>query len=643
MDLIGRYSAGSEDPALVRAKYRASRRQIPMMYFILLSSTWALAIPYLGYAPDWLTIGVPVLLSLAGLVRIWQWFHGGANITDMAAVSALRRTTMLSGIIAAAFTVWALALFPYGNAYLQSHVAFYMATTVIACIFSLMHRRAAAALVMAVVIGSFVLFFATSGQPTFVAITINVIMVCLGMLSILQVNYRTFAQMVAGQQQAEALSAENLRLANIDSLTDMPNRRAYFARLLSEHAAAQAEGRKLALGVIDLDGFKPVNDLYGHSIGDKLLIQVGRRLNQLLADSQTFVARLGGDEFAFIVTGAVDEARLTAIGDQICEVLSRPFVLAEATIVVSGSVGCTIADTSISPEHLFDRADYALYQGKRNKRRGCTLFNSEHDAKLHEDYRVEQALRAACFDEEFSVAFQPIFDISNNRLSGFEALARWNSPLLGPVPPSAFIAIAERAGLVADLALPLLKRALAVARLWPEDLRLAFNLSPLDLNSEDGMMLLIGIIEDSGIDPARLDFEITESALGHDAEQVIRSISSLRELGCGISLDDFGTGYSSLSRLHSLPLTQVKIDRSFITAIELGSPSSKVVRSVLALSRDMGLECVLEGIETKAEMLALKRMGATLIQGYFVSRPVSAAEVPELIGRFGVVPAKKRG
>ncbi len=628
--------------ALYTAQFNASVRQIPMMYFILLTSTWALAVTYIGAAPDWLTIGVPVLLTFCCLLRMWSWLRRRTGLDLEQTVTALRRTRHVSGVIAAAFSGWALALVPYGDAYMQSHVAFYMATTVFACIISLMHLRRAAINVMIVVIGSFVLFFAATGRPSFVAITVNVLFVCFGLITLLQVNFRTFAQMVAGQQAAEALGAENARLANLDPLTGLPNRRAFFSRLQTEHDAARQVGSRLALGVIDLDGFKPVNDLYGHSIGDKLLTQVGERLDRVLAESGAFVARLGGDEFAFIVPGGVDEARLTAIGDQVSEALRRPFVLPEATVVISASVGCAIADTTMPPEHLFDRADYALYQGKQSNRRGSTLFGKEHDAKLHRDYRVEQALRAADLAAELFVAFQPILNISSGRLNGFEALARWNSPVLGEIPPGVFIPIAERSGLIADLTPPLLKSALAVAVQWPGELRLAFNLSPHDLNSEDGMMLLITTIEQSGIDPRRLDFEITESALGHDVEQVMRSIQSLRELGCGISLDDFGTGYSSLSRLHSLPLTQVKIDRSFITAIDPASPGSKIVRSVLALSRDMGLECVLEGIETEAELAVLRGMGATLIQGYLVSRPVFAPEVSGLISRYGVAQERVR-
>ena len=621
----------SENPELIRAKYDASRRQIPMMYFILLTSTWALAATHFGTAPAWLTLGVPAFLTLAGGLRIWQWHRGSIDITLQGAVSALRRTTLLSGVIAAAFTGWALGLYPYGNAYQQSHVAFYMVTTVIACVFSLMHRRGAATLVMAVVIGSFVMVFATSGRPTFVAITINVILVSAGMLSIMLINYRTFAQMVAGRKEAELLGEENMRLANIDSLSGLPNRRAYFTQLALEHAAAKAEGRMLALGIVDLDGFKPVNDLYGHSTGDKLLVRVGERLGELLASSGAFVARLGGDEFAFIVTGPVDADRLTAIGDRVCQMLRKPFELPEGNVLISGSVGCAIAASDVAPDELFDRADYALYQGKRTKRSACTLFSADHYAQIHQDARIEQALRAARIDEEFSVAFQPILDLSTNRISGFEALARWTSPTLGVVPPSDFIPVAERAGLMDSLTGPLLNKALSAAKQWPAHLRLAFNLSPLDLNAEDGPMLLVSAIEASGIDPKRIDFEITETALGHDFEQVRQSIAVLRRLGCGVSLDDFGTGYSSLSRLHALPLTQVKIDRSFITGIDVTQTSSKIVRSVLALCRDMGIECVLEGIETEAELATVRALGAERVQGYLISPPVSADRVAGIV------------
>jgi diguanylate cyclase (GGDEF)-like protein len=497
-----------------------------------------------------------------------------------------------------------------------------MAITVISCIFCLMYVRSAAFIVTVIVNGAFIVFFITSRQPTFIAIAVNVALVCAGMMSILLTNYRNFERMVIAQQRTEALSNENLLLANIDSLTDLPNRRAFFAHLETEFQRAKAENTRLALGVIDLDGFKPVNDLYGHSAGDKLLIDVSRRLTTSLKASRAF--RLGGDEFAIVAPIAPDDTQLLANANAISEWLRAPYHLPEGTVHISASMGIAVFPNLASTlEQLFDRADYALYHAKRTRRGGAVLFDVEHEKQINIEARIEHLLKQANLEDELSVMFQPIVNIDYGQTVGFEALARWHSPVLGCVSPAQFFSIAERAGIVGSLTRPLLKKALVFASEWEKSLRLSFNLSAHDLNTCEGVLSLIGIIESSGFDPWRLDLEITETAFAHDFEQIKLSVEMLRRLGCGISLDDFGTGYSSLTRLHALPLTKIKIDRSFVTDLHKRPASLKIVKSLLTLSRDMGLECVVEGVETPEELAALRGLGGTLVQGYLYSRPLS--------------------
>lgn len=626
-------SVRGDNPALLKAQYRAFTRQMPMMYFILLSSTWALAVTHIPFAPAWLTIGIPALFTLLCMVRaIFWWRIRLIDPTPQLAHAVLVRTNRLAGGIAVAFTLWSFMLFPYGDAFTRSHVAFYMAITVISCIFCLMHVRSAAFIVTVIVNGAFVLFFASSNQPTFVAIAINVMLVCAGMLSVLLTNYRNFEQLVVSQQRTEALSNENLRLAGIDSLTDLPNRRAFFATLEAEFEKAKTNGTRLALGVIDLDGFKPVNDLYGHSVGDRLLMKVSQRLNDALKASHAF--RLGGDEFAIIAPVVPEDDQIVINANVICEQLRAPYPMPEGTLHISASMGIAVFPQSASTlEQLFDRADYALYHAKKMRRGGAVLFDEQHEKQINVEARIEYKLRQADLEEELSVVFQPIVDIRNQCTIGFEALARWNSPVLGNVSPAEFFPIAERAGIVSSLTRPLLRKALDAAMLWEDDLRLSFNLSAHDLNSCEGVMSLIGIIENSKFDTARLDLEITETAFAHDFEQVRQSVELLHRLGCGISLDDFGTGYSSLTRLHALPLTKIKIDRSFVTELHVRPSSYKIVKSLLALSRDMELECVVEGVETSEELSALMDLGASLVQGYVYSRPLNEADLGHFLSQ----------
>lgn len=615
-----------DNPELLKAQYRAFSRQLPLMYFILLTNTWALAVSHYSIAPLWLTVFAPAGFTLLCGVRVHGWWRSRSLVpTHEVALRALTMTNRLTSVLTIGFSAWALSLYPYGDSLARAHVAFYMAITVIACIFSLMHLRPAAFTVAICANLVFIAFFGSSGNLTFVAMAANALLVTIAMLFILQVNYRDFARMVDGRTSLKALSNENFRLANLDSLTGLPNRRQFFAQLDQEFEAAQAQGYRLAVGVIDLDGFKPVNDIYGHAIGDKLLMAVGERLTEACGD--VHVTRLGGDEFALIVKRANDDEILKQ-GEKICATLRRTFELPGATVQISGSVGFTVfPELAGDAIELFEQADYALYHGKRTSRGSAVLFSAKHQDEIHRNGRIEYALRMADLDNELSVVFQPVVDARTDKVLAFEALARWNSASLGNVSPGHFVPVAERAGIINRLTRVLLQKALNAATRWPDDIRLSFNLSNHDISSPEGVIRIIGIILKSGVDPKRIDFEITETAIMRDFEQVRSAIDSLQTFGCGISLDDFGTGFSSLSQLHALPLTKIKIDRSFVTQLHERPASYKIVKSLIALSRDMGLGCVIEGVETSEELAALLHLGGFEIQGYYYSRPLPELEV----------------
>jgi len=304
----------------------------------------------------------------------------------------------------------------------------------------------------------------------------------------------------------------------------------------------------------------------------------------------------------------------------------------EGIVHVSASMGIAVFPSSaLTLEELFDRADYALYNAKKTRRGSAVLFDKQHEEQINIEARIQHLLRQADSQAELSVVYQPIVEAGTGKIHSFEALARWNSPVLGYVPPSSFFSIAERAGIVSTLTRPLLRRALSAAAAWDPEIRLSFNLSAHDLNTAEGVLSLIGIVESSGFDAKRLDFEITETAFAHDFDQIKQSVGMLRLLGCGISLDDFGTGYSSLTRLHALPLTKIKIDRSFVTQLHERPASYKIVKSLIALSQDMSLDCVVEGVETAEELAALIDLGAPLVQGYLYSRPLDEYLVGEYL------------
>lgn len=616
-------SIPADRPALLQAQHRAFTKQMPLLYAMLLINMALVVLTHVGTAPRSLTLAFPLALTLVCGVRLIYWWRSRTATPDAErACRDLNRTNRLAALLATGFVAWGLLLFPHGSPLQQAHVAFFIAITMLGCIVFLLHLRQA--MVAVAVFGNlgFVGFFAATGVPTFVAMAINAALVTLALLFVLLGHYRDFTQLVEARVQAEQLGADNLRLAKLDSLTQLPNRRGFFAQL--EHCCAHARhaGRRVAVGILDLDGFKPVNDLYGHAAGDHLLTQVGQRL-QALAGAQVFLARLGGDEFALIFDDCSDD-ELIALGQRACSLLRQPFDLGENTLQVAASMGlATYPDLADNATDLYAYADYALYHGKRSHRGSATLFSRHHRERIQLDATLEQALRQSDLERELAVVFQPIVDAEGRHTLAFEALARWHSPGLGAVAPAHFIPVAERSGLISLLTHVLLKKALAAALHWPAPVRLSFNLSAHDLGAPEVVSRLVDLIAASGFPPSRLELEITETAIMYDLEQVRWAVRHLRSLGCGMTLDDFGTGFSSFTQLHSLPLTKMKIDRSFVAGIQDNAASYKIVKSLLALCRDMDLDCVVEGVETGDELAVIRALGGRMVQGYLWARPMS--------------------
>ncbi|MCY0149536.1 EAL domain-containing protein [Hoeflea sp. G2-23] len=600
------------------------------MYSIVLINAWALSITFLSTAPLWLSLYIPLGFTAVCGARLVGWWRLRHMVpTAEYAHRALTLTTRLAFLLTVLMTGWALALFPYGDPYMQGSIAFFIAITGLGVINCLQQLRSATIMVAIVVNCVFVTYFALADITSFMGMAVNLVLVSVALLLVVAVQFRHFSGAVSARAELETISKENARLANLDSLTGLANRREFFTRL--EGLFGEAEGKRLAVGVIDLDGFKPVNDLYGHKVGDRLLVEVGKRLADEAGDGN-HIARLGGDEFALTVVDCPDDGALLALGERICAALRAPFVLAEATVQISGSIGFSVyPETAGHAQELYERADYALYCSKRTNRGHPLLFTKQHMVEIEQNTRIEQALLNADLNTELTVFYQPIIAIDTGKTMAFEALARWTSPVLGNVPPSDFIPVAERAGLISELTRILLKKALATASQWPDNVGLSFNLSAHDISSSKAVSLIVGTILASGVDPQRLDLELTETAMLHDFAQAKAAIEMLQLLGCGIALDDFGTGYSSLSQLHALPLTKIKIDRSFVSNLDQNPASYKIVKSLLALSSDMGLGCVVEGVETSEELAALKKLGGRLVQGYFYSPPVPASQLERFL------------
>ena len=627
------FTVPGDDMELVRAQFAAFSKQVPLLYFILVTSSLSTAYTYTHFAPAWLSIGIPGILAAFCTARCLWWIRARRQAFDDAYIlKCMRVTRTVAPILTLAFTVWGLMLYQYGDGYAKGQVMFCMALTVIGCVFCLMHLRPAALAVTICANTPFILFFLLEGHSSLRAIAFNLALVSVAMVVILMVCSRDFARLVASQAETRRLSDENSRVANLDSLTGLPNRRWFFASLDQRQETAVRDQAPFAVGIIDLDGFKPVNDTYGHATGDKLLAEVGQRLSDVCGENVS-LARLGGDEFAMVVTGDVSAAALNALGRAVACVLRVPYLIGTAQAQINCSIGFAVwPDSAAAPELLFECADYALYFAKRHRRGETVLFSGEHAAQIRNDSVIEQALQTANLQAELSMVFQPIVSMATCRTLAFEALARWNSPTLGFIPPDRFIAAAERIGLIGTVTRILFEKALAEAAKWPEDIRLSFNLSAHDVAASDCVLALIAAVHRSGISPKRLDFEITETAMVHDFAATRSGVDAFKLLGAGISLDDFGTGYSSLSHVHRLPLDKLKIDRSFVTDIATNPASVKIVRSLLGLCADMDLDCIVEGIETEEQVKVLTALGCFTAQGYYFARPMAPADIPAWLG-----------
>ncbi|MBE2991415.1 EAL domain-containing protein [Sphingomonas sp. CFBP 13603] len=426
-------------------------------------------------------------------------------------------------------------------------------------------------------------------------------------------------------------------LAFHDPLTSLPNR-IYFREALDQaisqvgrHGLAHGGGT-VAVLCLDLDRFKGINDTLGHPIGDALLAAVGRRLADVAPDG--LVARLGGDEYAIILSGPCEPDRPRALAQALLDALRDP-VEAEDHLIATGiSIGIAIgpADGDTADE-LLKNADLALYRAKEDGRGVFRFFEPALDAAARERHQVELDLRDAIRDGQFVLNYQPVFDLKANRIGGFEALLRWHHPTRGLVPPLAFIPIAEETGLIVAIGAWVLHEACREAVHWPDHVRVAVNVSPLQFRNAGFQAIVLQALANSGLSPDRLEIEITESIFLEGEAPVVALLHRLREMGIRVALDDFGTGYSSLSYLRSFPFDKIKIDRSFVTGVACDPSAAAIVRAIVDLATALHMETTAEGVEDIDQLERLRDEGCGNIQGYLFSRPVESQHIAGLLGR----------
>ncbi|MCW5715901.1 MAG: EAL domain-containing protein [Bauldia sp.] len=450
---------------------------------------------------------------------------------------------------------------------------------------------------------------------------------CFASLGMAHLLRKALATQVDARLRADRLAAEARDLAGTDTLTGLPNRRSIFQKL----ECLVAERRPFWLGLVDLDGFKGVNDAYGHVFGDDLLRAVATQATRTLGPGE-FFGRVGGDEFALIITKPMSAAEVEAYGCRLIDALSDAYAIEQVPIAIGASAGfACFPGSSHSSTDLYEKADFALYRAKEGSRGRTLVFSTHHAEAMFGGIAIERALRESDLEDELSVAFQPQFSLRQNRIVGFEALARWKSHRLGELPPDVFIAAAERSGHIRRITEILFRRSLLELRRWPEPLFLSFNLSAQDLSDRVFILGLLDQITELGIAPERVEFEITETAVMVDRETSAAALEEMWKAGCRVALDDFGSGYSSFGYINRLKLDKIKIDKSFVREVHTNPVSREIVAMILTLCRNLGLTTVLEGIETESEMTALGALGPDVVQGFLFGRPMAAAAALALV------------
>ena len=428
---------------------------------------------------------------------------------------------------------------------------------------------------------------------------------------------------VTEQRRSEAKIAH---MALHDALTGLPNRALLNERL--DHALSS--GEIVATHILDLDHFKQINDTLGHLVGDKLLQMASDRLKQLVRNTDT-IARMGGDEFAIVQASVSSAADATALAQRIIDVISEPYVIEGHQVLSSTSIGIAVAPADgTRPDQLIKNADLALYRAKGDGRGTFHFFEPGMDAQMQERRALENDMRTALIEGQFDLHYQPVINIASGEICGCEALIRWRHPEKGMVPPGTFIPLAEETGLIVQIGEWVIRHACMTAAQWPDHLKVAVNLSPAQMRSAGLLQMIVNALSASGLRPDRLELEITETVLLSDSETTLAVLRQLHELGVRIAMDDFGTGYSSLSYLQKFPFNKIKIDRSFICNIEDNASSQSIVRAVAALASGLGATATAEGVETQAQLDAIRLEGCAEMQGYLFSRPVPAAEVERL-------------
>lgn len=616
--------------AVVEERYWSLRRQVPIVYLLGLVNLSAMELATRGT----LAVGtnLPTFIAGCGLFRLVQWFGPGKDVSHETMVKRMLQTVWFAAAVCAAVCARCLYLLQIGDTASHMAVMLFGGLTAIGVAYGLTALPVAGRIPLVLIIIPISLSALLSNDRSFVGAAFGLVVVAGLTMRLLNAHSRHFTDVILSrsriaheQQKVEHAHQEAVMAATTDFLTGLPNRRAFVAAL---EAAANEGGSSFAVAILDLDRFKVVNDTFGHPAGDQLLNIVADRLIMVIG-SRGIVARLGGDEFGILLRDIkrVREAQL--LGNEILEgvngaahIEGRQFIISACCgLALSRSVECR------SPSRIMADADLALYEAKENPSERMAVFEQRMEAPRRRRTEIETALLAPGIHENFTVVFQPIFDLASGRVTAHEALARWTDPALGSVSPSEFVPIAEHLNLIDDLNCRLMALAFKQAHRWPKHVRLSFNLSAIQLCSRDTSRSVLRALREHRLSPERLQVEVTETALLADFDCARENLTELRNAGVTIVLDDFGAGFAPIAYLRELRFDQIKLDGGLVTAAQHSVDGKRLLRAVVGLCEVLGVSTVAEHVES-AELLKLVRnLGCTAGQGFWLMRPVPAEEL----------------
>ena len=626
--------------ALLQVRYKALQRQIPLLYLIALANALGYHLGT-GLTVETLTHPINLLLLLvAG--RLFYWLRNrNRELAPEAILVELRKTLLLSAMFSIAGCLWAIQLLVGGAPQQEDLLILFTSLAAIGVSFGLSSFPTAARMPLLLFALPFSVTLAFSPNPAHLGVGVSLVLVTLLTLRLVNLQNKGFVALVRSRSQTEtererarkaeieavAEKARVRRIADTDSLTGLANRRAFLDALGDRLDGPP--GPAFAVALIDLDGFKPINDTFGHAAGDAVLIEVGERLRRE-GGWGALAARIGGDEFALIMPLA-GEADAVGQAERLCATLGLPYRVEGREFRISACCGVALLEPGgCSVAMALRRGDAALYHGKQ-KGRGCVaLFTPDLAQAVERRTAIERALRRPGVGEEIELVFQPIFDLETGAIRTFEALARWQHPTLGPIAPSEFIPITEQINVIEEIAQTLLARAATEAAHWPEAVHLSFNLSAVQLCLSASAERILDIVQVCGLAPERLEIEVTETALLADFETGRANLDALRRAGVRIVLDDFGAGYASISYLREIFFDAIKLDGSLVTGAAGSRSALRLLKGVLDLSASLGVPCVAEHIEDEEQLALLRRLNCRDGQGYILSPPLDAEAAHEL-------------